>query len=70
MERELIVERTKAGLAAAKKLGCVGGRKRKMTNRKINLATRLLASGVVPKNVAKNLGISVATLYRWIPTNI
>jgi len=69
MERELIVERTKAGLAAAKKLGRVGGRKRKMTNSKINSAKKLLASGVVPKDVAENLGISVATLYRWIPAS-
>ena len=69
MERELIVERTKAGLAAAKKLGRVGGRKRKMTNSKINSAKKLLASGVVPKDVALNLGISVATLYRWIPAS-
>ena len=30
MERELIVERTRAGLAAARKLGRVGGRKRRM----------------------------------------
>jgi len=69
MERELIVERTKAGLAAAKKLGRVGGRKRKMTNSKINSAKKLLASGVVPKDIAQNLGISVATLYRWVPAN-
>ena len=70
MERELIVERTKAGLVAAKKLGRVGGRKRKMTPSKVTSAKKLLASGVVPKDVAQNLGISVATLYRWIPANI
>ncbi len=69
MERELIVERTKAGLDAAKKLGRVGGRKRKMTPSKVTSAKKLLASGVVPKDVAQNLGISIATLYRWIPAN-
>ena len=69
MERELIVERTKAGLDAAKKLGRVGGRKRKMTPSKVNSAKKLLASGVVPKDVAQNLGVSIATLYRWIPAN-
>jgi len=31
MERDLLVERTKAGLAAAKERGRVGGRKRVMT---------------------------------------
>jgi DNA invertase Pin-like site-specific DNA recombinase len=69
MERELIAERTKAGLASAKLLGRVGGRKRKMTASKIESAKKLLASGVLPKDVAKNLGVSVPTLYRWIPAS-
>ncbi len=69
MERELIAERTKAGLASAKLLGRVGGRKRKMTSSKIESAKKLLASGVLPKEVAKNLGVSVPTLYRWIPAS-
>lgn len=67
MERELIVERTKAGLAAAKARGRLGGRRRKMTNGKIEAARRLLASGTSPKEVAENLGVSIPTLYRWIP---
>ena len=67
MERELIVERTKAGLAAAKKLGRVGGRKRLMTESKLESAKKLLNSGEHPKDVARNLGVSIATLYRWIP---
>ncbi|TLT00448.1 recombinase family protein [Aliarcobacter cibarius] len=67
MERELIVERTKAGLDAAKKLGRIGGRKRKMTDSKLANAKKLLESGALPKDVAKDLGISLATLYRWIP---
>jgi len=69
MERELIAERTKAGLEAAKKLGRVGGRKRKMTKSKIISAKKLLDSGISPKDVAQNLGVSLATLYRWIPAN-
>lgn len=67
MERELIVERTKAGLEAANKLGRKGGRKRKMTDRKLNAAKKLLESGILPKDVANNLGVSLATLYRWLP---
>ena len=69
MERELMVERTKAGLAAAKAKGRVGGRKRKMTQSKIDSAKKLLASGILPKDVAQNLGISIPTLYRWIPAS-
>ena len=57
MERELIVERTKAGLDAAKKLGRIGGRKRKMTDSKLANAKKLLESGALPKDVAKDLGI-------------
>ena len=69
MERELLAERTKAGLAAAKAKGRVGGRKRKMTQSKIESAKQLLASGSLPRDVAQNLGISVPTLYRWIPAS-
>lgn len=69
MERELIVERTRAGLAAARKLGRVGGRKRRMTDSKIKAAHRLLAGGVLPRDVAEDLGVSVPTLYRWLPAS-
>lgn len=69
MERELLAERTKAGLAAAKAKGRIGGRKRKMTQSKIESAKQLLASGTLPKEVAYNLGVSVPTLYRWIPAS-
>ena len=69
MERELIVERTRAGLDVARQLGRKGGRKPKMTESKIESAKKLLASGVPPKDVAKNLGVSVPTLYRWVPAS-
>jgi DNA invertase Pin-like site-specific DNA recombinase len=57
MERELIVERTRAGLAAARKLGRVGGRKRWTTDSNIKAAHRLLAGGTLPRDVADNLGV-------------
>lgn len=69
MERELLIERTHAGLAAAKTAGRVGGRKPKMTPSKLQAAQQLLDAGVPPKDVAANLGVSVPTLYRWIPAN-
>lgn len=69
MERELTVERTKAGLAAAKARGRIGGRQRKMTASKIEAAKQLLLSGTPPKDVAHNLGVSVPTLYRWLPAS-
>jgi DNA invertase Pin-like site-specific DNA recombinase len=77
MERELIVERTKAGLEVARSrsvsfaesLGRIGGRKRRMTDSKIESAKKLLASGIPPREVAKNLGVSVPTLYWWVPAS-
>jgi DNA invertase Pin-like site-specific DNA recombinase len=69
MERELTIERTRAGLEVARKLGRKGGRKRQMTDSKIKSAKKLLASGVPPRDVATNLGVSVPTLYRWIPAS-
>ena len=69
MERELTIERTRAGLETARKLGRKGGRRRKMTESKVESAKKLLLNGVPPKDVAKNLGVSVPTLYRWIPAS-
>ena len=69
MERDLTVERTRAGLEAARRLGRTGGRKRKMTDSKINAAKKLLQDGVPPRDVARNLGVSIPTLYRWLPAS-
>jgi DNA invertase Pin-like site-specific DNA recombinase len=69
MERELTVERTRAGLEVARRLGRKGGRKRQMTDSKIESAKKLLANGVPPRDVARNLSVSVPTLYRWIPAS-
>ncbi len=69
VERELIVERTRAGLEVARQLGRMGGRKRQMTESKIKAAKKLLASGVRARDVAGNLGVSVPNLYRWLPAS-
>ena len=69
MERELIMERTRAGLEAARLQGRVGGRKRQMTDSKVQAAKKLLASGTPPREVAHSLHVSVPTLYRWVPAS-
>jgi DNA invertase Pin-like site-specific DNA recombinase len=70
MERELTVERTRAGLEVARSLGRIGGRKRRMTDSKIESAKKLLASGVPPREVALHwLTTSLPTLYRWVPAS-
>lgn len=67
MERELIRERTLAGLGAARRAGRVGGRKSKMNDSKRQSARLLLDGGKPPKEVAETMGISLATLYRHCP---
>ncbi len=67
MERELLAERTRAGLEAARQRGRTGGRKPVMTEAKVAAARQLLAAGTPAREVAASLGVSVATLYRWVP---
>ena len=62
MERDLTVERTRAGLEAARRQGRTGGRKRKMDDSKIAVAKRLLQDGIAPREVARSLEISIPTL--------
>ena len=66
-ERELISERTKAGLASARARGHKGGRPYKMTPAKIRLA--MASMGNKDTNVGalcKELGITRQTLYRHV----
>lgn len=67
MERELMAERTRAGLDAARRRGRVGGRKRLMTPGKVDSARKLLKGGMASRDVAQSLGVSIPTLYRWVP---
>ncbi len=69
MERELILERTRAGLDAARRAGRVGGRPRVMTPEKLTAARTLLEVGTPPPDVAQVVGVSVATLYRYLPAS-
>jgi len=64
-ERELIRERTMAGLEAARARGRFGGRPRKMTPAQIKKAKKLMNKQELSANdVAKMMGVSRATLYR------
>jgi DNA invertase Pin-like site-specific DNA recombinase len=45
------------------------GRKRRMTDGKVQAARKLLASGTPSHEVAHSLGVSVPTLYRWVPAS-
>jgi DNA invertase Pin-like site-specific DNA recombinase len=69
MERELLAERTRAGLAAARRRGRRSGRRRRMTPGKVESARELLKGGMSARDVAENLGVSIPTLYRWVPAS-
>ena len=66
-ERDIIRERTLAGLSSARVRGKFGGRPRAMDKKKIAMARKLMsdASNSV-EDVCKILGISRATLYRYV----
>jgi DNA invertase Pin-like site-specific DNA recombinase len=67
-ERDLIRERTNAGLAAARVRGRIGGRPRKLaTNGKVALAQRLFADKKhAIDDICSTLGISRSTFYRYV----
>lgn len=65
-ERDLIRERTQAGLAAARARGHRGGRKPLMTATKLALARRMHDEGVAASEIAHTLGVSRPTVYRHL----
>lgn len=66
-ERELIIERTNAGLAAARARGRLGGRPRKMDRPTLQMAMSAMKDPAsIAKGVAKRLNISTATLYEYV----
>ena len=67
MERELIVERTLAGLAAARAQGRVGGRRPKLTKEQHEQIARLLQKGYDRKRLAIIYDIGLSTIYRYHP---
>ncbi len=67
-ERDLIRERTMAGLAAARRRGRVGGRPTVMTAAKTKQAQRMVTAGTPLTEVAEVLGVSRTTLYRHLKT--
>ena len=68
-EREVIRERTNAGLQAARARGRLGGRPKIQTNdpKKIALAKQLYDDGNMPvKEICDTLHIRRSTLYRYV----
>jgi DNA invertase Pin-like site-specific DNA recombinase len=69
-ERDLIIERTRAGLAAARARGRKGGRPRKMDKATIKMALAAMSDrNSVAVDVAKRLRITTTTLYMYVNGN-
>jgi len=67
MERELIVERTLAGLAAARAKGRTGGRPKALNPQEREQASRLLAQGHSRQQLAIIYNVGLSTLYKYFP---
>ena len=66
-ERELIVERTSAGLAAARARGRMGGRPRKMDRATLTMAMAAMSDPRAKAvEVARRLGVTTTTLYAYV----
>lgn len=67
-EREVIRERTRAGLDAARARGRTGGRPPGLTPKDLDKARMLLRNpDITVEEVARTLGVGAATLYRHLP---
>lgn len=66
LERDTIRERTRAGLAAAAANGRKGGRPRKVDDADAAKARSLRDKGITATDIGKMLGVSRATVYRYL----
>jgi DNA invertase Pin-like site-specific DNA recombinase len=66
-ERALIGERQKEGVQIAKAAGAYKGRKQEMTEERIAEIQRRVAANEPKAQIAKVMGISRDTLYRYLP---
>ncbi|EDW9104195.1 helix-turn-helix domain-containing protein, partial [Salmonella enterica subsp. diarizonae] len=69
MERELIVERTNAGLAAARAQGRIGGRRPALQPDQVAQLNRLIKNGYSRKQLAIIYDVSLSTIYKFTPVN-
>src|SRR4051812_23308327 len=67
-ERNLIRERTRAGLASARAKGKIGGRPPALKAKDVVMAKAMLSDpNITMAEVAETLGVSVSTLHRHLP---
>lgn len=66
-ERDLVVERTRAGVRAHMERGGKIGAERKMTADKLKAAHKMLKGGASVPDVAAHFGVTPATIYYYFP---
>ncbi|GAA2125144.1 recombinase family protein [Arthrobacter humicola] len=66
LERDTMIERTRAGLRAAAANNRHGGRPRKVNDAAAARAKELKAKGISASDIGKMLGVSRATVYRYL----
>ncbi|MCR6706609.1 MAG: recombinase family protein [Cellulomonas sp.] len=64
VERDILIERTRSGLAAARARGRVGGRPIAVSPEQVTAARTLVASGHSVVAAARTLGVARSSLYR------
>ena len=65
-ERNLIKDRTNAGLPAARARGKTSGRQRKLDEKQRSLAVRLYNEGKPVNEICQTMNVSKPTLYRYV----
>jgi DNA invertase Pin-like site-specific DNA recombinase len=66
-EREIIKERTRAGLESARSRGKVGGRPRALTQKEVQILNNMAADkSLTVSDICKTLGIGRTTFYRYV----
>jgi DNA invertase Pin-like site-specific DNA recombinase len=66
-EREIIKERTQAGLESARTRGKVGGRPRALTAKEVQMLKNMAADkSLTVSDICKTLGIGRTTFYRYV----
>jgi DNA invertase Pin-like site-specific DNA recombinase len=66
-EREIIKERTRAGLASARSRGKVGGRPKALTPKEVQMLNNMAADkSLTVSDICKTLGIGRTTFYRYL----
>lgn len=66
LERDTMIERTRAGLAAAAANSCPGGRPRKVDDSAAARAREPKGKSISASDIGKMLGVSRATVYRYL----